>query len=429
MKLYHAYKKPFSYIFIGLLLIVPLVFSYAQTANDLNTKISQRNDDIAKLEQEIAQYQSQLDNISKQKNSLSGSIKQLDLTRKKLEADILVTQKKIEKTNLKIESLSTEIGSKQNSISNDANAVAIGIKNINEYEVQDTLETILSNDSFTSSWNDIDNIISLREKIQEKIVELKQVKGQLEDTKKDTISAKNDLLTLNKELADQKKIIVSNTDEKKKLLAQTKNSEASYQKILKDKLAKKEAFENELRNYESQLKFNLDPSLLPNGAVLSWPLSSVYITQLFGKTEAGKRLYANGTHNGVDFRASVGTPVMAMADGTVMGTGNTDLTCAGASFGKFVFIKYDNGLASTYGHFSLISVHEGQKVTRGEVVGYSGNTGYSTGPHLHVSVYAGTSVKMESRPSQACGGHIYTMPIAPINGYLDPMVYLPLYKK
>ena len=429
MKLYHAYKKPFSYIFIGLLLIVPLVFSYAQTANDLNTKISQRNDDIAKLEQEIAQYQSQLDNISKQKNSLSGSIKQLDLTRKKLEADILVTQKKIEKTNFKIESLSTEIGNKQDSIINDIDAVSIGIKNMNEYELQDTLETILSNDSFTSSWNDIDNIISLREKIKIKITELKQVKGQLEDTKKDTINAKNELLVLNKELADQKKIIVNNTDEKKKLLTQTKNSEVSYQKLLKDKLAKKEAFENELRNYESQLKFILDPLLLPKGVVLSWPLDSVYITQLFGKTEAGKRLYANGTHNGVDFRASVGTPVMAMADGTVMGTGNTDLTCAGASFGKFVFIKYDNGLASTYGHFSLISVHEGQKVARGEVVGYSGNTGYSTGPHLHVSVYAGTSVKMESRPSAACGGHIYTMPIAPINGYLDPMIYLPLYKK
>ena len=429
MKLYHAYKKPFSYIFIGLLLIVPLVFSYAQTANDLNTKISQRNDDIAKLEQEIAQYQSQLDNISKQKNSLSGSIKQLDLTRKKLEADILVTQKKIEKTNFKIESLSTEIGNKQDSIINDIDAVSIGIKNMNEYELQDTLETILSNDSFTSSWNDIDNIISLREKIKIKITELKQVKGQLEDTKKDTINAKNELLILNKELADQKKIIVNNTDEKKKLLTQTKNSEVSYQKLLKDKLAKKEAFENELRNYESQLKFILDPLLLPKGVVLSWPLDSVYITQLFGKTEAGKRLYANGTHNGVDFRASVGTPVMAMADGTVMGTGNTDLTCAGASFGKFVFIKYDNGLASTYGHFSLISVHEGQKVARGEVVGYSGNTGYSTGPHLHVSVYAGTSVKMESRPSAACGGHIYTMPIAPINGYLDPMIYLPLYKK
>ena len=75
-----------------------MVFLYAQTADDLNSKISQKNSDITKLEQEIAQYQNQLNDIGKQKTSLSGSIKQLDLTRKKLETDILLTQKKIDKT-------------------------------------------------------------------------------------------------------------------------------------------------------------------------------------------------------------------------------------------------------------------------------------------------------------------------------------------
>ena len=50
------------------------------------------------------------------------------------------------------------------------------------------------------------------------------------------------------------------------------------------------------------------------------------MTQLFGKTVDSKRLYVSGTHDGVDFRASVGTPVMAMADGMVLGIGNTDLT-------------------------------------------------------------------------------------------------------
>jgi murein DD-endopeptidase MepM/ murein hydrolase activator NlpD len=428
MRLYYAYKKQFSYILIGLLFIIPLAFSHAQTANDLNIKINQSNTDIAKLEQEIKQYQDQLDSIGKQKSSLNGSIKQLDLTRKKLETDILVTQKKIEKTNLTIESLSSQIGVKENLISNDINAIEVGIRNINEFELQDLMETILSNNSFTTVWNDIDNIVSIREWIRGKIVELKQLKGQLEDTRKQTIDAKNELLVLQKELAAQKKIVVQNTTEKQKLLTQTKNSEANYQKLLKDRLAKKDAFEKELRDYESQLKFILDPSLLPSGGVLSWPLDSIYVTQFFGKTEAGKRLYANGTHNGVDFRASVGTPVKAMADGTVMGTGDTDLTCSGASFGKFVFIKYNNGLASTYGHFSLITVSSGQKVRRGEVVGYSGNTGYSTGPHLHVSVYASQAVKMESRASAACGGRTYYMPIAPIDAYLDPMFYLPLYK-
>jgi murein DD-endopeptidase MepM/ murein hydrolase activator NlpD len=117
-----------------------------------------------------------------------------------------------------------------------------------------------------------------------------------------------------------------------------------------------------------------------------------------------------------------------MADGVVKGTGDTDLVCPGVSFGRFIFIEYSNGLSSTYGHLSLIKVREGQKVSRGEVVGYTGGTGRVTGPHLHVSVYASSSaVSVATVPSKSCPGKILKQPIAPTNAYLDPMYYLPLY--
>ncbi len=118
---------------------------------------------------------------------------------------------------------------------------------------------------------------------------------------------------------------------------------------------------------------------------------------------------------------------MSMADGTVVGVGDTDKTCYGASFGKFVFIKYNNGLASTFGHLSLIKVSEGQKVTRGQIVGYSGATGHVTGPHLHLSLYAAEAVNMESKASAACDGRIYRLPVAAVTAYLDAMEYLPAY--
>jgi len=428
MKHYLVLKKQFNIVLIGLLVFLPTVFLFADTVSDLNNKIIQNNSNIAQLEQEIKQYQAGLDILSKQKSSLSNSIKELDLTKKKLNVDIAITQNKINQTNLKIKNLGTEIITKEDFISNDNKVISNYIKSANEFEQKNLIETLLSGTDFTSTWNDVDNMSSLNNKIRERIKELENAKTVLVDTRNQTINAKKELLSLQSSLADQKKIIDQNTLEKKKLLAQTKNNESNYQKLLKDRLAKKDAFEKEVRDFESKIKFALDPSKLPSRGVLSWPLDNIYITQLFGKTEAGKRLYANGTHNGVDFRAAVGTPVRAMADGVVMGTGNTDLTCPGASFGKFVFIQYDDGLSSAYGHFSLIKATVGQRVSRGDIVGYSGNTGYSTGPHLHVSVYAAGSVKMESRPSQACEGRIYTMPIAPINGYLDPMYYLPEYK-
>ncbi len=443
MKLYRACKKQLNpdrglasrkrlnlylVIFLGILLLIPVFLAWADTAEDLQNKINQKDADIAQLEQEINTYQAQLNDLGKQKSSLSVSLKELDLTRKKLVTDIAVTQKKIDKTNLKIQSLNSDISDKEKTISNNLESIKLEIRKTNEFELDNILETLLSENNFTIIWNDIDNIVAVREKVRADIIRLRQIKGQLEDTRKKTIDAKKELVTLKSKLADQQKIVIQNTNEKNKLLKQTKNSETNYQKLLKERLAQRLAFEKELRDYESQLQFILDPSKLPRAGVLNWPLDNIYITQLFGKTVDSKRLYASGTHNGVDFRATVGTPVMAMADGIILGVGNTDLTCYSASFGKFIFIEYNNGLSSTFGHLSLIKVYEGDQVKRGEVVGYTGNTGHTTGPHLHISLYASQAAKMESRPSQACDGRIYRMPIAPISAYLDALYYLPLYQ-
>ncbi len=424
MKHYLDYKKQFSFLLFGILLIIPIAFSFAQTAQDIQNKINQKDIDIAQLQKEIATYQAQLDDLGQQKSSLSSSIKQLDLTKKKLNADIAVTQNKIDKTNLTIQNLSSDINSKESIIENNINSIKLEIKNTNELEQASLVENILSNKDFTAVWNDIDNMVTVRESIRADVIKLQQIKGALEDTRQSTINAKNELTKLKSQLGDQQKIVIQNTNEKNKLLTQTKNSEANYQKLLKDRIAQRDAFEKELRDYEAQLQFILDPSKLPAGRVLSWPLENIVVTNPFGKNTSG--LYASGLHNGVDFRASVGTPVFSMADGMVLGVGDTDLTCYGASYGKFVFIQYGNGLSSTFGHLSLVKAYEGQQVKRGDIVGYSGNTGHSTGPHLHVSLYASQAAKMASKSSTACGG-VYRLPVSPINAYLDPLTYLPPY--
>src|SRR3989338_5633837 len=243
MKLYHVYKKPFNLLILMILLVFPVVFSYAQNAQDLQTKINQKDADIAKLEEEIKIYQAELDNLEKQKSSLSGSIKQLDVTKKKLNADISVTQKKIDKTNLKIQNLSSDISNKQDVIINHIESIKLEIKKTNEFEQKNLIQTLLSETDFTAIWTDIDNIATVREKIREDIIKLKQIKGELEDTRKETINAKNELVVLKSKLSDQQKIVVHNTNEKSKLLKETKNSEANYQKLLKTQLVKKEAFE------------------------------------------------------------------------------------------------------------------------------------------------------------------------------------------
>lgn len=395
-----------------------MVFSYAETAQEIQNKINQNNSNIQNLEKEIAIYQIQLDTLGQQKDSLSKSLKELDLTNKKLKADIAVTQNQINKTNLTIQNLSFDIGSKQDYINNDIDAIELGLKQMNEADQNNALQILLSGDNFTTIWNDVDNLISVREKIRDNIANLKQIKGELENTRQQTIDAKNKLTKLHSQLSDQQKIVVQNSNDKNKLLKETKNNEANYQKLLKDRLAKKDAFEKELEDYESQLKYILDPSKLPSGRVLNWPLSAIIITSSYGPRNGG-------FHYGFDLRARTPLPVFAMADGVVDGVGDTDIQCPGVSFGRFVLIKYNNGLASTYGHLSLIKVKKGDTIARGQIVAYSGNTGYSTAPHLHVSVYARDAVEIKTIPSKSCPGKVLTQPVSATNGYLNPLNYLP----
>jgi murein DD-endopeptidase MepM/ murein hydrolase activator NlpD len=179
--------------------------------------------------------------------------------------------------------------------------------------------------------------------------------------------------------------------------------------------------------YESKLKIAIDPSAIPSAraGILTWPTEKVTVTQYFGKTVSAQRLYVSGSHNGIDLRASIGTPIRAALSGTVTDT-EAVYHRSGCQYGKFVLIKHPNGLSTIYGHLSVVSVKPGDTVITGDTIGYSGDTGYATGPHLHFGVYATQGIRIvdsSSLGSSRCAG-IKTV-ASPPAGYLDPMSYLP----
>ncbi len=96
-------------------------------------------------------------------------------------------------------------------------------------------------------------------------------------------------------------------------------------------------------------------------------------------------------HNGIDIAVPIGTPIKAIADGTVVVVGPT------SGYGYWVGINHglvnDNKVSSEYGHLSRWIVNNGQKVKQGQIIAYSGNTGYSQGPHLHLTIRHGNPGK------------------------------------
>jgi murein DD-endopeptidase MepM/ murein hydrolase activator NlpD len=188
-----------------------------------------------------------------------------------------------------------------------------------------------------------------------------------------------------------------------------------------------------MRDFESKLQFILDPNTVPapGTRVFDWPLKNVIITQLFGGTEFAARnasVYGGRAyHPGIDLGTPRGTPIYAPLTGVVRATGNTDIVPGCYSWGKWTLLDHANGLSTLYAHQDVISVSPGQKVVTGEIIGYSGNTGYSTGPHLHFTVYAKSGVTVrkfnEIKTVTSCGPA--STPIAAADAYLDPMLYLP----
>ncbi|MFA5831700.1 MAG: peptidoglycan DD-metalloendopeptidase family protein [Candidatus Paceibacterota bacterium] len=394
----------------------------------LRNKISQKNNELETLKSQIDTYQKQLDFTQKEAKTLQNTVKALDIDRQKMNTSIKLTQKQLEATSLSIEETDYEINDSESKMKMSTEAIGEVLRAMDQTDSRTLIETILSNKKLSDMLDESMELSKLRIEVDKHLKELQLYKETLEKEKTKSEKQKKKLGGYKAQLVDQKTVLDIAKKEKNDLLSLTRNRETDYQRILDANLARKEAFEKELFDYESQLTRQLDRKYIPAAGVkiLSWPLENIFITQHFGRTKDSVRLYASGTHNGIDFRASRGTSVKSPAKGEIVATGNTDITCSKASYGKWVLIRHDNGLTTLFGHFDVIKVSAGQSVEVGDLIGYSGNTGYSTGPHLHMTVFASDGVQVGSFNSKSCAGKTFTMPLPTAqNAYLDPEDYLP----
>lgn len=401
-------------------------FVHGQSASELEKRIEERKDIIKKLEEEAQKYQKEIEKTGQQKATLQSTIKVLDTTNKKLETDIKVTQTSISKTNLNISKLDFEIQEKNRKIEEGKLSIGKSLRVLSELDSQSILETLLSRKNISEVWNHAHALVTLNSKVRANIRELQGLTVALAEDKQETEVKKKELEQQKTQLSSQKKAVEYTKQEKTQVLKVTQNQEANYKKLLADKIAQKEAFEKELFEYEQKLKIVFDKSSYPTGkiGVLAWPLANIRITQYFGRTVDAARLYVSGSHNGVDFAASIGTPVKSALSGVVAATGNTDAQPGCYSYGKWVLVKHPNGLSSLYAHLSVISVTAGKEVATGDILGMSGNTGYSTGPHLHFGLFATAGMRVEKYASSNYCKNV-TVPLADKSAYLDPMQYLP----
>ena len=223
-----------------------------------------------------------------------------------------------------------------------------------------------------------EQIADTEQKEKEEIIEVKQLKTQVQSRRKEL-----------KELRADKKVQVkkynSNIKKKKSLIASyQKEIEEQEQIILKleeeaRKKAEQQNANNSSSNSSSSNQSSSSGSTKPTGN-FTWPCpSSRRITSEYGY-RVHPILGTKRLHNGIDIGASTGSSIVAADGGTVVGASYS------SSMGYYVMINHGNGITTVYMHCSSLLVSSGQKVSKGQQIARVGSTGLSTGPHLHFSV-------------------------------------------
>lgn len=397
-----------------MLIFIPLV--NAATLSELQERIRTKEKEIAQLESEADAYRKSIGETLALAKTLKGEIARVDSQLKQLNYNLNITQKQLEATELKIQEIGLDIEETNKAVVTSLKEIGETLQTISELDNETLLATLFKSDKLSDFFTQASYLESLQQSLRTRVGDLRSLKVRLEKDLGDSEKAKQKFKSLSSSLNNQKRITLDKRQERSQLLAETKNQEQNYQRLLAETVKRQEAIEREIFELESELRRQIISAELPprNPGLFLLPVDNGYVTQEFGSTRRdGLTHYFYSFHNGMDFgsKTGVGTPVRAVAGGRVASTGNNGRY----AYGKWVAIRHPNGLTTLYAHLSLVGVSTGTEVKQGDNIGYMGRTGLATGPHLHFTVYATNTFRIENRWFGAL----------PIGGVVNPRDYLP----
>ena len=388
----------------------------ADLIDDLRAQIAAKDAAVKELAQQASQAKSELTGLQGRERTLANEIARLDRQIASFELEIRLTESRIENANLHIQQLLLEIAQHEEEITEGEDRIGELLRTMQLSEDQTgAVALVFAGRPFSEVFDSLRSAELLDEALAANIRKLKDAKAALEESKQQSEEERTQAAKLRDELLVQRALVTSEQDERDGLLTETRREEGNYQRLHGNILAQQQAVQREILDLEAQLRRAINPATLPGKGILGWPVASVRITQGYGSTSSTGFINDQYEfHNGVDFGAStpgvIGDPVYAAVSGTVAGVGNDGRY----AYGRWVAIDHKNGLVTLYAHLSLQEVATGQKVLAGQVIGRMGSTGFSTGPHLHFTVYAADTFTIESR---------WYGPL-PIGGSLNPMDFL-----
>ena len=389
---------------------------------DLERRINEKNEELKEINKKLSETEQNLVSTKQEKASLQNEIKKIENNVYQLNLNIKADGVVVEKLGFEIDSIKYDIRDIEISAEDMKFSIADLLRKIQRNGGKSFLTIFLKGDSLADSVLEAQNLSDLGAQLSVDVMSLAELRQDL-DGKIVNVSERQKEISLRQSNSRVRKSIVEDQKvAKDEILKQTKSQESLYEQQLEELRARQDEIASVIAQIEDELRAKFDASLLPNKrpGVFEWPVKLVaqggkgIITQHFGEVS---RLYRGKPHNGLDIGVPVGTPIFAGEDGEVLAVDNNDRsTWNKYQYGKYVLIEHGNNLATLYAHLSQQTVSVGQAIKRGELIGYSGNTGYSTGPHLHFGVYWAPSIIMKT-VSPAAG-------LVPIGVAIAPEDYL-----
>lgn len=368
-------------IFSFCLFLLP-VFAFAQTTEELQSELRARQSEIDSINKKIADSQKQLESLTKQQAGLQNDLKVINGQVNLAELDISSIKLSLEAERLQLSIIDGQVRDRSEAINRQKSEIAKSLIRLRKTGQLNAVEIIFSSGGLYDALSSIDNLKRVNNGLEKSLSQTKDLKAQLEVTQNEQQTKLDELDSLNSELTARLASLQQKKNSAAKLLDTTKGSEAQYKVLMSELRQEQSAITSKIVAIQDSLKArirNEEGSSASDTTTITSPLKSYVITAVFhDPTYPFRNLFP---HTGLDMAAPSGTPIYAAAPGVV-----TWVRSGSTGYGNYVMIVHDNGIATLYGHMSQTATTQDKFVQRGELIGYVGTTGFSTGPHLHFEV-------------------------------------------
>jgi len=389
---------------VGLTSFVPSIAN-AVTNSEIQAKkreINRIESKQSSVEQRINQEQKEIERLQAEQNQLSAEIKRLDLAVAETSGKIRVKTQKVEKTRQDIDALKKEIAEVAARIEKRNELLKQRVRSLQESGgVVSYLDVLLGAQSFSDFIDRISAVSTIFE-ADKQIIKEQEADKVLKEKKESELTA--NLAQLEKDLQDLKQLeqkLKTQIDEKDRLMASLEHQEHEHHEkrlALEEEKALLEKQEAAMRSYLQQLiekqkeeRTRRAPQQSDKsssgGSNLPPVTSGTFMRPANGPVTSGFGPRGGSYHYGIDIgKRGASVPVVAVADGYVF------RSYYSSSYGNVVFVSHvidGQVFTSVYAHLESRLVGEGQVVSKGQMLGYMGNTGRSSGPHLHFELHKG----------------------------------------